>query len=304
MLGGISARRRGLTFVLIATILWSSAGFFARLVDHLDVWTMLCGRAFFGGVFILIAAVGEWRRGVLGPHFGLGRLAPLIIALSAIAITSYIAALKTTTVAEVMVIYATLPFVTAGLAFLVSRERATSRTLIAAGVALVGVVIMTASALGTGRLIGQAIAFGMTVAFGLMIVFQRRDPGMSMTSINAAGAFVAAAVAFGLSPHPHVTPFDLTVLALFGLTTVCVAFILFMEGAKHIPAGEAGLISMLDVVLGPLWVLLAFREAPGSSAIVGGTIVLGALIWRIAPDLARGRNRPLVNRIPDESLSK
>lgn len=294
MLGGNSARRRGLVLVFIATVLWSSAGFFARLVDHLDPWTILCGRAFFGGAFILIAAIVEWRRGVLGPNFGLGPLAPLVIGLSATAISAYIAALKATTVAEVMVIYATLPFATAGLALVVNKERTTPRTLIAAGVALLGVVVMAASALGTGRLIGQLMSFAMTVAFALMIVLQRRHPGMSMTSINAMGAFMAAAVGFGFSPRPAVTPFDLAVLAIFGLATICVAFTLFMEGAKHIPAAEAGLISMLDVVLGPLWVLLVFGERPGPLAIVGGTLVMGALIWRLAPDIGRARNGPLV----------
>jgi drug/metabolite transporter (DMT)-like permease len=287
MLGGGSARRRGLVLVLIATILWSTAGFFARLVDHLDVWTMLCGRAFFGGAFLFVAAVLEWRRGVLGPYFGLGPLAPPIIALSAIAVTSYIAALKTTTVAEVMVIYATLPFVAAALGFALNGERANGRTVIAAAVALAGVLAMVVNALGTGRLIGQVISLLMTVAFGLMIVLQRRYPGMSMTSINAMGAFVASAVAYRLSPHPAVTPFDIGTLAIFGGSTICVAFILFMEGAKHIPAVETGLVSMLDVVLGPIWVWLAFGENPGIMAIVGGALVIGALVWRLAPDIAR-----------------
>ena len=72
--------------------------------------------------------------------------------------------------------------------------------------------------------------------------------------------------------------------------TLCIAFILFMEGAKHIPAAEAGLISMLDVVLGPLWVFLAFGEQPGPMAIVGGTLVLGALVWRLLPEIGRGRS--------------
>ena len=62
-----------------------------------------------------------------------------------------------------------------------------------------------------------------------------------------------------------------------------------MEGAKHIPAAEAGLISMLDVVLGPLWVFLFFGEKPGPLAIVGGALVLGALLWRLAPEIRRPR---------------
>jgi drug/metabolite transporter (DMT)-like permease len=296
MLGGNSARRRGLIFVLIAAFLWSSAGFFARLIDHLDVWTMLCGRAFFGGVFLFVVAIGEWRRGVLGPYLGLAPRALPIVALSAVAMTSYIAALKTTTVAEVMVIYATLPFVAASLAFAVNGERTNARTLIAAAVALAGVLAMVASALGTGRLLGQAISLAMTAAFGLMIVVQRRHPGMSMTSINAMGAVVTALVGFSFSPaHPGVTAYDLCVLAAFGATTLCIAFLLFMEGAKYIPPAEAGLIAMLDVVLGPLWVLLAFGEQPGPMAIVGGALVLGALVWRLAPEIGGGRNRSLAD---------
>ena len=292
MLGGISARRRGLVLVFIASVLWSSAGFFARLIDHLDVWTMLCGRAFFGGLFLVGAAAVEWRRGALGPRFGLGPLAPPIIALAAIAMSAYVAALKTTTVAEVMVIYATLPFVAAGLAFLIGGERTTRRTLVAASVAFAGVLVMVASAVGTGRLIGQIVSFVMTFGFALMIVLQRRHPGMSMTSINACGALVAAGFGFSLSPHPALTGFDLAILAVFGLTTVCVAFLLFMEGAKHIPSAEAGLISMLDVVLGPLWVFLAFNEKPGPTAIIGGALVVGALIWRLTPDIGRSRLEP------------
>jgi drug/metabolite transporter (DMT)-like permease len=289
MLGGISARRRGFVLVSVATVLWSSAGFFARLVDHLDLWTMLGWRAFFGGLFMLVAAVLEWRRGRLGANFGLGPLAPLAIGIAAVAMSAYVAALKTTTIAEVMVIYATLPFVAAGLGFAVGGERASRRTLIAAGIAFAGILVIVASAVGTGRLIGQLISFVMTFAFALMIVLQRRRPDMSMTSINALGALTAAGVGFSLSPHPALTGFDLAVLATFGLTTVCVAFLLFMEGAKHIPAAEAGLITMLEVVLGPLWVFLAFGERPSPLAIVGGALVLSALIWRLAPEIRRRR---------------
>ena len=74
----------------------------------------------------------------------------------------------------------------------------------------------------------------MTFAFALMIVLQRRLPAMSMTSINAFGALIAAGFGFSLSPHPALSGYDLSVLATFGLTTVCVAFLLFMEGAQSI----------------------------------------------------------------------
>jgi len=286
-----AARRRGVLLVLLATVLWSLAGWFARLIDDIDLWTVLAGRAFFGGLCISVWGIVEWRRGTLGPRFGLGPSAPLIIPLSSIAITSYVAAIKTTTIADVLVIYATLPFVAAGLAFLITGERASRRTVIAAGVAMCGVAIMVAGGLGGGRLPGQALSMLMTVAFGLMVVLQRRSPGMSMTTVNTIGALTASAFAFHFSPLPSLSGYDVIILFLFGLTTICLGFVIFMEGAKLIPSAEAGLISMLDVVLGPLWVFLAFGERPGAPAIVGGVVVVAAVLWRVAPELSRATAR-------------
>ena len=286
-----AVRQRGILLVVGATLLWSLAGYFARLIDHLDAWTMLAGRAAFGGSFLLLFALRENRRGALGPNFGLGPNAALHTALSAGAIGAYVLALKNTTVAEVLVIYATLPFIAAGLAFAITGERASRRTLIAACAALVGVAIMVGGALGTGRLFGEALSLVMTATFALMIVLQRREPGMSMTSTNAFGALLAAAAALTLSPHPSLSGFDILVLAAFGITTICIAFMMFMEGAKLIPSADAGLIGMFDVVLGPLWVWLAFGERPGISAVIGGAIILGAVVWRLSPDFANARAR-------------
>jgi drug/metabolite transporter (DMT)-like permease len=287
MPGESAARRRGLLLVLGATVLWSLAGYFARLLAHLDLGTVLFGRAGFGALCIGAWAVLEQRRGVLGPRLGFGPLSPLIVLLSATAISSYIAAVMTTTVADVLVIYATMPFVAAGLSFVINKERVSRRTLVAAGVATVGVVIMVANGLGSGRLLGQALSMLMTATFALMVVLQRRDPSMSMTSINAAAAVLASAFGYGLSAHPALDGRDLAILFLFGLTTVCVAFVMFMEGAKFVPSAEAGLVSMLDVALGPLWVFLAFGENPGPATLVGGAFVIGAVIWRVIPEITK-----------------
>jgi len=183
MLGGAAARRRGLVLTGAATLIWSTAGLFTRALPHLDVWTMLAGRAGFGSLFTAIAAILEWRRGQLGPRLGLGsKLAPLLIVLAAIAMSSYIAAIRITTVADVMVIYSTLPFVTAALAFVLLGEKPSARTLAASLLALAGVAIMVGGAAGPGRLLGEALSFLMTISFGLMVVVQRRHPEMSMTS--------------------------------------------------------------------------------------------------------------------------
>jgi drug/metabolite transporter (DMT)-like permease len=233
----------------------------------------------------------EWRRGRLDDLLGFRALSPLVALLATIAIAAYTAALMTTTVADVMVIYATIPFVVAAIGWLVNRERVDRRTLIASIVALAGVVVIFVNGLGSGRLAGQALSALTTVAFAGMIVLQRRRPKASMTAVNAVGALGAGAIGLALSPHTMPNPFDLAVLFVYGLTTIGLAFVLFMEGAKRIPSAEAGLISLLDVVLGPIWVFAAFGENPGALTLLGGAIVLAAALWRMAPDLRGERLR-------------
>ncbi len=282
---GKSARRRGVLLVLVATVLWSLAGLFARLLAHLDVWTVMGWRALLGAASIGTVGLIEWRSGRLENPLGFGSLSPVVALLAMIAISAYTASVMTTTIADVMVIYATLPFVAAVIGFLINGERVSGRTLVASAAALVGIIIMVASGLGSGRLLGQALSMLMTLAFALMIVLQRRQPKASMIVVNCLGALGSGVFGLANSPLQPISLHDFAILLVFGLTTIGLAFVLFMEGAKFIPSAEAGLISLLDVVLGPIWVFLGFGENPGLATILGGAIVLGAAIWRLAPEL-------------------
>ena len=120
-----------------------------------------------------------------------------------------------------------------------------------------------------------------------MIVLQRRQPKVSMIAVNALGALGSGIFGLANSPHQAIGAYDFLILFAFGLTTIGLAFVIFIEGAKFIPSAEAGLISLLDVVLAPVWVFVAFGENPGAATILGGAIVLAAAVWRMAPDLRR-----------------
>jgi drug/metabolite transporter (DMT)-like permease len=289
--GEKSTRRRGVFLVLIATVLWSMAGLFARLLGHLDVWTVMGWRALLGAVSIAIVGLIEYGSGRLDNPFGFGPLSPVVALMAMIAISAYTASVMTTTIADVMVIYATLPFVAAAIGFLINRERVSPRTLAASGIAFFGIIIMVASGLGSGRLLGQALSMLMTLAFAGMIVLQRRQPKVSMIVVNCLGALGSGIFGLANSPLPQIGFNEFVILFVFGLTTIGLAFVIFMEGAKFIPSAEAGLISLLDVVLGPVWVFLAFGENPGLATMLGGAIVLGAAVWRIAPELKQERVR-------------
>ena len=87
---------------------------------------------------------------------------------------------------------------------------------------------------------------------------------------------------------------QLVVLAGFGVTTTALAYLLFLTGGRHVPSGEAGLLGLLDVVLGPLWVWLAFSERPSNAALLGGGIVIAAVVWYLSAELLRPSAAPTV----------
>jgi drug/metabolite transporter (DMT)-like permease len=269
-------RTKGIAFVAAAAVLWSTAGFFVRLID-LDVWTILGWRSLFAALSLaLVVSVQKGRPALGWPGI-------CAIPVAAVSMGAYVVALKLTTVANVMIVYATVPFVAAAVAYLWSGETASRRVLAASLVAVLGVALMAGFALGPRDIAGNAVAFLMTLAFAVQLVMARRYPSLDMAPTNAAAAALCAILCWPFMAPDIPSAGQFAIIALFGVTTTSLAYLLFMTGGRHIPSSEAGLIGLLDVVLGPIWVWLAFSERPSAAALMGGAMVLGAVLWYLRP---------------------
>ena len=77
---------------------------------------------------------------------------------------------------------------------------------------------------------------------------------------------------------------DLVILAMFGLFQVGIGLTLFTLGSGHLPSGQASLIATLETPLMPFWVFLAFDEVPALRALIGGALVMGAVIFDVMAD--------------------
>ena len=281
----MSDRAGGLAMVVIASLLYSTAGLFTRAL-HLDTWTILAWRAVFGTAFMLAwMAVRDGRDLPRSLALGWRDLALAVpIAFSGI---FYIFALELTTVADVMVIYATLPFVTAAVAWAWTGERPERRLLIASLAALGGVAVMVAGGTGDGqRLLGMAATLAMNVLYALILVNARRG-SRTADGVFTLGTALSGVIAFAMSPSPAVGGQNLALLAPFGLITIGLAMALYLAGARRMPAAEVGLISVIDVAAGPLLVWAVFGEQVGPATIVGGVVVVAAVVWHLLPDLRR-----------------
>jgi drug/metabolite transporter (DMT)-like permease len=273
-----SQHRTGIALVAAAAVAWSTAPFFTRLLP-LDSWTILFWRGLFGGAAIAVVLVLTQGRAGLRDFTGMGKSGWLVASLSTLGMLAFIPALQLTNVSNVAIIIATGPFVAAALAWLWLRESPRLRTLLAMVVALCGVVIIVGNASNSSDIIGIALACFMTLVIAAMTVAVRRHKDTPMVAAaamsNLLGSVISIPFAHGIA---GVTGADLITLAMFGLFQVGLGLSLFVIGSRHLPSGQASLIATLETPLMPFWVWLAFHETPTDRTLIGGALVMGAVV--------------------------
>ena len=271
----------GTLLIAASAVVFSTAGLFTRLID-LDAWTMLFWRGLFGG--LSIAGYVVWREGRGAPATlrVIGRDGLLVALCSALATVCFLNALRLTSVADVLVIGATAPFLTAAMAWAWIGEREDMTTLIASLVAVLGVVVMMGGVQEESRLLGNLLALGMTGFLSLMMVILRKRRGIDMLPATGLSAFLCAVIVLPFA-HPAAAQGEaFALLVLFGSVQFGLGLILMTLGSRLVSATRAALISVLDTPLAPLWVWLAFGDTPAVATLAGGAIVLAAVVGDIA----------------------
>jgi drug/metabolite transporter (DMT)-like permease len=282
-LEGSRRQRRGQIYVALAAVAWSSAGVLQRQLT-LDTPTQVFGRAMFAGA-ALLAYVAVVERGRVAEAFRSVGLAGVAVAICiAIASGSFIAALNHTSVARVLFILAVAPVFAALLAWITLGEPITRRTVAAMALALAGVTVML-GAPGEGSLVGDGLAFVVALAFAAVIVISRWRHDVSMAPATCLSQAILVLAFLPFAAPGEIAGDDIGWLAALGIGQIGLGFVFLTIGARLIPAAQVGLITLLEVVLGPLWVWLALDERPSTLTLVGGVVVIAAIViqTRAAP---------------------
>jgi drug/metabolite transporter (DMT)-like permease len=269
-------QRRGRIYVALAALAWSSAGVLQR---ELSVGTavQVAGRSLFAalglGVYVLVTERGRTLRAFR--EIGAGGAA--IVVLIAIASSSFFVALNHASVASVLFMQGLAPLLAAALGLLVG-DPVGRRTWLAMGIALAGVAVMVG---GPGRPgpLGLALSLLMTMSFATTLVITRHRRDLSMAPATCLSQVLVVVLAAPFVSLSDVGTLDIGLLATLGICQIGLGFALLTVGARLIPAGEVALITLLEIVLGPIWVWVFLSERPSNGTIIGGAIVLGALLF-------------------------
>ncbi len=274
------SRVSALAVVLLASsaLIFSTGGLFIRGLDHPQAWTTVFWRALSACVSLSLLIVWRERTNPLRAVVRMGRPGWAVAAAFSASSIGMVVALTKTSVAIVLVIFALSPLAAAVLAWILIGERVRSYTWIAIGVTVAGVVYMVSGSRAGGSTTGALIALVIPLAFGYGTVMIRRHSEIAMAPAMLLSAVMSAVISLPFAHPFDVTRHDLLLLLAFGFAQLGIGLAIFSVGAARAPATDVALLSMLEPVMGPIWVWLFMNEYPGVPALIGGATVFVALV--------------------------
>jgi len=242
----------GVIFIVVSALAFSLAGVLTKLISA-DAWTISCWRGLIGGVLITAYVAWLGRGQSLHVTFNLGWRGWVLATVGSAASLAFIFAFKLTYIANVAIIYATVPFMAAAMAWWMLRERFQIRTVVASLLSIVGVFIVVGGDLGTASLAGDAVALLMTFGNALYMVLIRVFHDTPVVLAGGVSAFQLFVVGWFVVDPLGVPAQDVFLLVLFG-ASFAFAVILWTEGTKLMPAAEVGLLGTSET---PFAIILA-----------------------------------------------
>jgi DME family drug/metabolite transporter len=273
---------RGAALVVGGAVLWSMMGLAIRLIGEATTWQILFWRSL--GMAPVLFAFIAWRSG--GRPFARLRAAGLAGVAGGFALVFAFAgaiyAIQSTTVANAVFLFAASPLIPALFAWPVLREPVRRGTWAAIAVAVVGILMMVREGLALGALAGNVAALASAAGFAVFTIALRHGRlGDMLPAVMLGGVLsvIAAGALLTLTGEGiAVAPRDALIAAAMGVILLGGGMVAYTMGSRSLPAAELALLSMVEVMLAPVWVWLFLSETASAGTFLGGAILLAALV--------------------------
>ena len=264
--------------VFLGAVSLSFGGLIIKSFEGSTLWQILFWRSVF---FILVVSIFlfiNYKKTVFGALYKSG-LAGLIggIILS-IGFASYVFAMYETTVANANFIIQTQTLFLAIFGYIFLKEKISKLTLSCIAIAIFGILLMLGGSVSPGQMTGNIVAFIMPISFAILIIIVRKFPEVDMIPLQLVAGIFAAIIGLLLSPSIMVSSKDIFLGFLAGFFQVGFGFIFITIGARSTPSAFVGIIMLTEAVLGPLWAWMFVNENPPISVLIGGSIVISAVV--------------------------
>ena len=269
----------GAILILCAGVLWSLQGITIRLMDDAEAAQIVFWRTLFQFVTFMPILLASHGRNVGAAFKRAGKPAVLGGICQATSTTCIVFAFLHTTIADVVFIMSFAPFVAAILAWVLLRERLAPHTWFAMAVGMLGVGVMMAEGLAGGRLLGNLLAVITSLGFAGLTVIVRWRRHVDMIPTVCWGAAIGSVAGFVLAEGDVlVSLHDLLLCLVMGAFQSALGQFLYIRSSRYVPAGLLAFLTLSEVVLAPVWAWLGAGEVPSGFTLLGGGVLLGAVL--------------------------
>jgi drug/metabolite transporter (DMT)-like permease len=273
-----AAHRRGLALMIGATLCWASAGVLMRNMNITNGWEVTFWRSVFMSVFLLAVLRFQHGPDAMARIRAVGWPGVVSALLLTVMFVGFILAMTRTTVANVLVVASSSPFFAALFGRIFLHERVAGRSWAAMAVAVCGIGVMFLGSLSGEGWGGILVALVVPVAYGLNIAILRHmHAQVDMIPAILLGGLVSSILTLPMALPFTATGSDFVLLAIMGAIQLGLGCVLMTLASRHLPSAEIGLLSVLETLFGVGSVWAFVGEQPGAGALLGGTMVIGAI---------------------------
>jgi DME family drug/metabolite transporter len=268
----------GYILLLFGGFCLSWGGFIIRSFEEASVWQILLLRSFFFMIALIIFLIITYKKNtirVLKDAGFAGLLGGFVMSLSFIA---FVVAMTNTSVANVVFIISTQTMFLAIFGYFYLKEKVSLVSFISILLAMSGITIMVGDSLTSGSFFGNLVALAIPINFSILVMIIRKNKNLDMVpAIFYSGIF---SVIYGLilSESFVFTSHDILMGFFLGVPQLAFGFICITIGSRSTPSATIGLLMLSETICAPIWVLLFLNEIPPVSTLIGGFIIIIAII--------------------------
>ena len=264
--------------VFLGACTLSFGGLIVKSFEGANLWQILFWRSVFFSIVVLFFLIISHKKNFFSSIYKAGLPSLFGGMVLSCGYAGYVFAMYNTTVANANFIIQTQTIFLAIFGYIFLKEKISKLTLASIFLAFGGIFLMLGSSLTTGQIIGNIAAFVMPISFAVLILTVRKYPSVDMIPLQLIAGIGAVIIGYLFSSKIIVSSHDILLGFVAGFFQVGLGFIFITIGAKTTPSALVGIIMLTEAVLGPLWAWLFINETPPLVVLVGGTIVLSAIL--------------------------
>ena len=280
----------GPLLIFLGALSLSSGGLIVKSFEGATLWQILFWRSLFFSITVLSFLLISYKKKTLKSFYSLGLSGFFGGIILSFGFCGYVFAMYNTTVANTNFIISLQILFLAVFGYIFLKEKINTVTLTSIILAMTGVLLMVGNSLTPGELSGNLAAFTMPITFAILIMIVRKNPSVDMVPAQFIAGISSCLIGFFLSTKIMISPHDIFLGFLAGFFQVGFGFIFITIGARTTPSAMVGIIMLSESVLGPLWAFLFVSERPSMFGLIGGAIILSAVLLQFYALLSKSKN--------------